>query len=273
MKELITIIFYGIITHVDLHPAAMNTAVLPAVMYHKAYLCVSASEISGTAPTGTFIAPPSSTNPGCPNQYEIDLTYATVKFKNIDENRVLYTEEYRRYVPSLTSISKCRKLKSNVRSRTHAVGMGPDTKIAAYVDYPGGILDVESYFAGRGKLDPADPDNIQNGPQCFACKVKLTMATNAKTVRIILTRVGTQGEIPFDVLSMATLTVRNAPTQATQDHFKYHYDIFDSSDAGCKAVVIKKANEKCDLVVCAESSLESGGGSDADVECSNTNFP
>jgi hypothetical protein len=273
MNEFITIIFFGIITHVDLHPAAMNTAVLPAVMHHKPYLCVSQSDIVGNPPPGNFVNAPSVTNPGCPNQYEIDLTFAKVAFKNIDETTTSYTKEYKRYVPSLSLISKCRKLKSNVRSRTHAVGLGPDPKIAAYVDYPGGLLDVESYFAGRGKLDPKT-NTIQDGPQCFACKVKLTMKTSAATVRVVLTKNGVQGEIPFDVLSTAILTVRNAPTQATQDHFKFHYDIFDSTDTDCATrSVVKKTGEKCDLVTCTESSLGGGGGSDSDVECSNTNYP
>lgn len=284
MKELITVIFYGLIAHVDLSPVAMNTAVLPAVPAHQASLCVAATDIDPSSLPSTlpgFMKRPSMGNVDCPNQFEVDLSSAKLDFDGIDETTTLYTKNFERFVAPLSSVSTCRTLKPNVRTRTHGGGAAPvDPLISAYVDYPGGTLDVESYFAMRGRFPavagvPASP---WSGPQCFACKVSLTMATRGPKVGITVTKhrsaTGGVQEVPFrfEVRAQSRLTVVNAPHTATSGHFKHHYDIFSGS---CAMQLLEPLAEQCDLPTCAESrpAVTNGTNPDADVECSQSRYP
>jgi hypothetical protein len=278
LKDLITIVFYGLISHVDVSPVAMNAAVLPVVANHQPYLCVSATDmIAASLPSSlpSYIAQPDPANPGCPNQYEVDLRAAKVEFDGIDEKTTFYTKEFTRYVSSLSALSNCRTLKANVRSRTHGGGSSPvDSQIGAFVDYPGGTLAVDSYFAMRGKV--AGSTSPYAGPQCFACKVALTMATSGIKVGVTVskhrsTTGGVFMPIRFEVRSQARLLVTNAPMTSTTNHFAHHYRIFTS----CAGLNLKPTSEACDLPPCPESGqpVTTGTQPDADVECSQTRYP
>jgi hypothetical protein len=274
MKDLITIIFYGLMAHVDLSPTRMNTAVLPVVASHRPYLCVSGLDMDAVSlpvPLPSFIKVPDRNNPGCPSQYEIDLRAAKVEFDEIDETQTTYTKDYIRYVSSLSALSTCRSLKPNVANRTHGGGASPvDPTIGAYVDYPGGALGVDSYFAMRGVVKTST--SPWAGPQCFACKVSLTMATKGAKVGVIISRHGMMIPVRFEVRSKSKLLVTNAPSSAGTGHFHHHYRIFQNS---CTGLNLEPTPDACDLPPCPESvaPVAIGVSPDADVECSQTRYP
>lgn len=211
----LTIIFVGLIAHVQLPGTTLSTAVLPEDHEHRAVLTFQRADVSGI-PLPEWCSP---FQPVC----RIPLANTHVKISGLPRVKTDLTgvEEV---IPSLTTVATCKYLASAVVRRE------PTPVLTAFVDYSGGSLAPRSYFKKMGAISDLPGWDV---PRCLGCEIeyKATLLDDKATVTLI--RGKDERQIVFQ--SGAELIVsnnyRNADTATSSllPPFLSYFEIFEDT--------------------------------------------
>lgn len=173
--KTLTIFFAGLIAHVQLPGTFLSTAVLPDDGRHEAAITIRRRDLMDPSVDmkwfGTLDANGNYTKILGKTHIEI------AGIERTETNASAITD----LVPSLTKISTCKELKSEVKSRT------PGGPLGVFVDYSGGVLKAAKFFASMAYFDGIAGWEV---PQCFACTIRLTTRLNDKGATMIFITAG-----------------------------------------------------------------------------------
>jgi len=195
----LTIIFVGLIAHVQLPNTTLSTAVLPDDHEHRAVLTFQRADATG------ILLPEwcAQFQPVC----RVPLTNTHVKISGLPRVKadLSAVEEL---IPPLTAVATCKYIKSAVVRRE------PTPDLTAFVDYSGGSLAPRTYFKKMGMIIDLPGWDV---PRCLACEIeyKVTLLDDAATVTLIHDNV--ERQLVFRSGSELTVSnnYRDANTAAT----------------------------------------------------------
>lgn len=209
----LTVVFVGLISHVQLPNTTLSTAVLPDDHSHRALLIFKRADVIGSI--DTLLCPLVAAD--C----RVPLANTHVMISGMPRVRTDLTA-VEEVIPSLTTISTCKYLKAAISRRV------PADELTAFVDYSGGALVPRSYFKKMGVISDLPGWDV---PRCMGCEVELraNLADDAATVTLV--KASDTRQIVFQ--SGAEITVSNAyrnadaASNAIVPPFFAYFDIFD----------------------------------------------
>jgi hypothetical protein len=273
MKTLV-VIFFGLVSHVNQPWSLDNTAVLPAVHGHAAEMRVPMSAVIDPDPWLSQFRRQT--------MYVIPLEGMTVRIRN---TRGMFSDkrpEFFSSVPRLKKLAPGCKLSQAVRRRNQS------DHLAAFVDYRGGRLTTESFYAQKLILAGGDPTGT-----CVACKVRYEADLHDGEAQLIFARGNERHTVR--VAGGSTLNVDNilrGDANPAESHFGAAFSIFegcashdfergdacDSSPlcdtlAEIEAAEVANAAEMRVAMVAGDEQQETGPPPFPGPDCTNSHYP
>ena len=212
MKTLV-IIFFGLVTHVNQPWSLDNTAVLPAAHGHAAEMSIPKSAVIDPQPWLSQFERQTA--------YVIPLQGMNVRVKN---TRGMFSDkrpEFFASVPRLKKLAPGLKLSRAVRRR-----LGSE-QLSAFVNYRGGRLTTESFYAQKLILGSGDSSGT-----CVACKVRYEADLRDGEAQLVFIR-GTEQNL-VRIAGGSKLDVNNILTAdaiPSESHLGSVFSIFDGGSS------------------------------------------
>jgi hypothetical protein len=259
---LITIIFFGLIVHVNQPLSLANTAVLPYAPYHTAILHVPASAL--VDPNDSLIKDQQITKYDANEQeYLINLNGFSVQ---VEGTRGIFSGLKQELVdsePPLHKLAPTCRLRTEVRNRTYVAN-----DLVAYIDYRGGRLTPLNYYRDQLKFPDSSDVTLKNGI-CVNCKVKYEADLRDNTATLGFTDANGK-EHDLVIKGNSTLTVTNLlQWRQRMNHFDYHYKVLTNCDP-----VHAEPGDLCGKDSCRPgANLLDAKVLFPDADCTNSHFP
>lgn len=256
----ITIIFIGLIIHVNQPWSFDNTAVLPYQKDHRAVLKIPKDAVE--SPSRWLKEELEG------DTYEIELDGLNVR---VEGTRGVFANKDRRFmesVPSLRSIApKCARMRPEVVDRTRV-----SKEITSYVDYRGGKMTTTSSYLPWKLAFPRSAGAAWRKERCVACEVQYRAHLKNDEALLVISG-GSDGEQKVRLKGNPVIEVSNMP-KYDGDHFIHHYNIFESNCAVLPAVTEKRClpeSEVCNRAVRKRTDDDSAPA--PGVDCTNSQWP
>jgi hypothetical protein len=207
MSDVVTVIFVGLISHMNL--SHTNTAVLPVAAEHRARLYIKR-----------------------PNQQRVSIPIDGLRIRIYGASNAEPKPDpsFSANVPHIGAMLGCRDetdLKAEIQDPSHIL---KSNDITAFVDYEGDSLSAPNTYPERLKFNGAASGSKF---QCVACKVVLTATpANGTKMWFSVEKIGAKKKV-LDVQELpagTTVIVRNAPFighHVSGDHFQHYYALVD----------------------------------------------
>jgi hypothetical protein len=215
---IITVLFVGLIAHVNQPRSLDNTAVLLVAPHHNPQLLIP--------DTATMVDPDDDFLSKQPrrdevyDRYEIDVTDWRVRLSGTRGMFCDHPQEVLDTVPRLQHLAPKCSLKQAVIDRQTG---GP---FAAFFDYRGGRLGVADYLQKQLEFKP----KAGGGPtfQCASCRMRYTAELEGNYAYLTLNK-GTETHV-IRVPANSTIEVSNVPdpNERPNSHFDLYYEIFEN---------------------------------------------
>jgi hypothetical protein len=256
--KTITIIFIGMIIHVNQPWSFDNTAVLPYEKDHVAELRI---------PVGAVVEPDEWIKKKLNRSgdtYVIALPGLDVRVKGTRGVFSRKRDDFMAAVPSLRKIApKCGKLRPEVVDRKQVA-----EKLASYIDYRGGrvmphtFLPLMLFFSGVG--------NEWKTEHCVVCEVLYKAKLRHDEALLVIKGDGEPKRV--HIAGDSTLEVHNLPKDGGDGHFIHHYNVFKP----CEDAKLPSTGGKCKSgTICAQAMIDDDGD-DAPApgeDCTNSQWP
>jgi hypothetical protein len=210
MSDVVTVIFIGLISHMDL--SNNNTAVLPVATNPQHYASIYVKL------------------PGKPVGNPIPIDGMRVHIYEAAQERPDHSPSFIANVPHIGLMTECAgesHLLSKILKQSH---LESSADINAFVDYEGETLSADKTLDTKIKFNGAA---VENTFSCVACRVKLiAIPKDGKTLRLTIQKIDGDGKnLVDDRLPIGTIVwVRNGPvapsttpqptpTHTGDDHF------------------------------------------------------
>lgn len=258
---LITIIFFGLIVHVNQPLSLANTAVLPYAPYHAQILHVPARALDD--PNDSLIKDQQiTTYDANADEYLINLNGFAVE---VEGTRGIFSDLKQELVdsePPLQKLAPTCRLRTEVRNRTYVAN-----DLVAYIDYRGGRLTPLNYYWNQLKFPDSSDQTLKNGI-CVNCKVQYEADLRGNTATLEFTDPnGKKHDLVIKGNSRLTVTNLLDPKQKPMNHFDYHYKVLTNCDP-----VHGYRGNPCGKEYCPEGT-RNGDSPFPDADCTNSHFP
>ena len=266
--KTITIIFMGLIAHVNQPWSLNNTAVIPNAHGHQAEMRVPKAAVLN--PQDPWIKQQRIEH----DSYVIPLQGLNVR---VNKTRGVFaglSPELIAAMPPLKALAPTCKLKSEVRSRT----VTPD--LASFIDYRGGRLTPDTYFPKKlGILNTPWSDG-----RCVVCKIRYEADLHGNEGEMVFIQGdGTKhtmilaGNSVLEVSNEPIPGAAETPDQIAKDaespdggHFQNHYSIFQP----CNRPTAVPSNKDCDKKeICAVAAASVAHAPFPLADCTNSHYP
>ena len=259
---MLTIIFFGLIVHVNQPFSWANTAVIPYSAQHTALIHIPEGALQ--YPNDAFVKS-RGTYDANSKEYQILLDGFVIKVKGTRGVLSNLDQELVDSEPPLAKLAPTCRLRLDVRTRT----THPNDLIS-FIDYRGGRLTTVSYFPNQLKFPKSTDATLRDGI-CVDCKVQYEADLKGETATLNFT--DTTGTHDVVIKADSTLTVTNLlPDGVHLDHFDAHFRIFEN----CTPMKFLPGNPCKDKEYCKEatvSTLLHPKPPFPDADCTNSHFP
>lgn len=254
----LTIIFIGLIIHVNQPFSFDNTAVLPSTPHHVAKMIVRREDIAN--PRDAWVMSVCKVDP-C----EIYLAGYTVTVTGTKGTFSRMSQHLIDAMPSVTTLApKCGGLRDEVRDRRPGAN-----EFAAFIEYRGGRRRLVETFRLKASFLAEPP---WDGRRCLACAVAYEAETEDAYATLSFHSHAHGGVTELHVKQGKTITVENLDRHVTPpgqppppNHFGYYYRIFERTN--CEQPLPQISEEECTTPYCERA------GRFPQADCTNSTYP
>ncbi len=230
--KTITVLFVGLIAHVNQPGSLDNTAVMLIAPSHEAKVLVPV-EATPVDPDDDWLF----THPR-PNdvydRYEIKVTGWTIRLSGTRGMFCDHPQDVLDHVPRLQSLTpKCRRLKQEVRDRK------PGGPFASFFDYRGGRLYIADYLQMKLKYTPTDGGKVDE--RCASCRLRYDADLTGDYAYLTFKK-GSEVHT-IRVPSNTVIEVDNFPKTKTNGHFDMFFEVFENCSSN---VDVEQSTSACD---------------------------
>lgn len=256
----LTIIFFGLIIHVNQPWSLDNTAVLPDDDHHTAVMWIPKAAVTKPAPE--WIEKWCKSDPCV-----IPLKNFDVRVKGTRGRFSTMSPELIAALPPLRTLAPdCRGLRVEVLDRIPG-----EMLLGSFIDYRGGKRDVAEHF----RFEATFPGSPWEKSRCLACKVSYVAELKEGTATLVFTNKKTGDIDRVKIDGDNTIEVRHLPGQYEKTHFGLHYRVFEPEkpDEPCVGPAPFDVPEQpCDEPTCKERQ-NVGPWPWPQAECTNSSYP
>jgi hypothetical protein len=260
--KTITIIFMGLIAHVNQPWSLNNTAVIPNAPGHRAEMKI---------PKGAMLNQDDPWFKQKLNQETYVIPLQGIKVR-VNKTRGVFsglTPELIAAMPPLKTLAPLCKLKDEVRKRTTT------SNLASFIDYRGGRLSPDTYFSEKLVIE----DTPWKNGRCVVCRIRYEADLSGNEGEIVFTQADGTKHVAR-IATNSVLEVENTPVAGEgmnahdaaaaaegQSHFQEHYSIFKP----CNRPKGLRSEEKCDKKeICP---FTAGLAPVPFADCTNSHYP
>jgi prepilin-type processing-associated H-X9-DG protein len=247
MKTLV-ITFLGLMVHVNQPFSLDNTVVIPRVSHHVPELRIPENAVLNSEDPWVkqFLHE-------FEDEYIIPLGGQKFRVKG---TRGMFSDKHPTVfaaAPRLGQLARACDLRDEVRQRQITA------ELVSYIDYRGGRLTTESYFARMLKFESGP----FAGEHCVACKIRYEADLNGDRAQLVFA----DGHVVV-IAGNSAIGVNNVPQpgETSTGHFSHTYAIFKD---GCKGPSARGSGQCKNTPVC-KFEVEPPF---PDADCTNTNYP
>ncbi|HUP61519.1 MAG TPA: hypothetical protein VNA69_13985 [Thermoanaerobaculia bacterium] len=260
--KTITIIFIGLIAHVNQPWSFDNTAVVVNAHGHTANMSIPTSAVVN------HDDPWLRQWPQINNSYVIPLKGLRVRLEN---TRGVFSDRSQTLIDSVPPL---KKLAPTCKLKREIVARAKTDDVVAYIDYRGGRVSPDMFFAEKLVFEGTE----WNDGRCVACRIRYDADLRGDEARLVFT--DSDNEHVLRVAGNSTVEVQNAPTVgtgfsiagATSGHFGHHYSILQCDRAPVRPV-LNGVCDKPDVCLTPSSTPTPFPTPTPFGDCTGSNYP